>query len=60
MLFSGLKIGSGCLSLFTDNETGGILDDLIITKYPDHLSIVTNASQRDSDMKLMLKALVNF
>ncbi|XP_014270836.1 aminomethyltransferase, mitochondrial isoform X1 [Halyomorpha halys] len=52
----GLKVGSGCLSLFTDHETGGILDDLIITKYTDHLSIVTNASRRDSDMKLMLKA----
>lgn len=53
-----MTVGTGCLSLFTDNETGGILDDLIITKCEDYLLLVTNASRKGFDMQLMLEAQV--
>lgn len=52
----GMKYGRGCLSLFTDNITGGILDDLIITKSENYLFVVSNASRRGSDIQLMLEA----
>ncbi len=35
----GLGVGSGCLSLVT-NEEGGILDDTVITKYDDYVYMV--------------------
>lgn len=51
-LFVGLKDSAGTLSVFT-NESGGILDDLIINKTSQgYLYVVTNAGCRESDLKL--------
>ncbi|KAK9505380.1 hypothetical protein O3M35_009454 [Rhynocoris fuscipes] len=52
---AGMKDNTSALSLFTDEATGGILDDLIVTKCEDHLYIVSNASRRKHDMELMIK-----
>ncbi|KAJ7353727.1 hypothetical protein OS493_032597 [Desmophyllum pertusum] len=38
----GLSDNTGTLSLFT-TESGGIIDDLIINKTPEHLYVVSNA-----------------
>ncbi|XP_073991757.1 aminomethyltransferase, mitochondrial isoform X2 [Rhodnius prolixus] len=51
----GMKDNTSSLSLFTDKTSGGILDDLIVTKCEDHLYIVSNASRREHDSNLMLK-----
>jgi len=56
----GLPEGSGALSLFTDKETGGILDDLIVTKCQNHLYVVSNAGRRDHDIQLMSNAQDQF
>ena len=49
----GLKLGQGCLSLFT-NHDGGIIDDLIVTNADEkHLYVVSNAGCRDKDIPLM-------
>ncbi|XP_025413378.1 aminomethyltransferase, mitochondrial [Sipha flava] len=46
--------GKSALSLFVDDETGGILDDLIITNTDeDYLYMVTNASCKEQDMKIL-------
>jgi len=48
------------LTVFT-NDKGGILDDLIVTKISnDHLYIVSNATRRGQDQKLILSALDNY
>lgn len=57
--FVDLKKGSSALSLFIDDKTGGILDDLIITKTDqDYLYMVTNASCKEQDIKMMTEQLV--
>lgn len=53
-----MKDNTSSLSLFTDKTSGGILDDLIVTKCEDHLYIVSNASRREHDSNLMLKRQV--
>ena len=56
-----LQKGKACLTVFTDKNTGGILDDLIITNTSDgYLYVVSNAGRRDHDTKLFLNAQVRF
>lgn len=53
-----LKENGSVLTVFT-SESGGILDDLIITKInTDHLFVVSNAGRKEHDIKHMLEALV--
>lgn len=55
-----LKEGKGCLTVFTDKNTGGILDDLIITNTSDgYLYVVSNAGRREHDTALFLHAQVS-
>lgn len=52
--------GKSALSLFIDDETGGILDDLIITKTDqDYLYMVTNAGCKEQDMKMLMEQQVS-
>lgn len=52
---------SGTLTVFTDPITGGILDDLIVTKTSmGYLYVVSNAGRRNQDMKLMMDAQKSF
>ena len=44
----GLAIGKQRYALFTD-DTGGILDDLMVTRRADHLFVVVNASCKVQD-----------
>jgi len=46
---AALKTGQAVLSLFT-NENGGIIDDTVISKYDDHLYVVSNAGCADKDL----------
>jgi len=46
----GLVDNTGTLSLFT-TESGGIIDDLIINKTPEHLYVVSNAGCADKVLK---------
>ncbi|VVC35377.1 Hypothetical protein CINCED_3A010555 [Cinara cedri] len=56
-----LEEGKSALSLFVDDETGGILDDLIITKTnQDYLYMVTNAGCKEQDMKLLTEQSNSF
>lgn len=48
----GLKRGGARYTLFTDGS-GGILDDLIITKAEDHLFVVVNAGCKQQDIAHM-------
>lgn len=48
----GLKVGRQRYGYFTD-ETGGILDDLMITNRGDHLFVVVNAACKDADLSHM-------
>ncbi|KCV72909.1 glycine cleavage system T protein [Fonticula alba] len=41
--------GSAALTVFT-NENGGIIDDLIVTRFHDHLYLVANAGCADKDL----------
>lgn len=45
----GLKPGKARYTFFTD-ESGGILDDLIVSNAGDYLFLVVNASMRDQDI----------
>ena len=45
----GLDVGSGCLSLVT-NENGGIIDDTVITNAGDHVYMVVNGATKFGDM----------
>lgn len=45
----GLAPGRARYTLFTD-ESGGILDDLIVTNAGDHLFLVVNAACKDQDL----------
>ena len=46
----GLVDNTGTLSLFT-TESGGIIDDLIINKTPEHLYVVSNAGCAEKVLK---------
>ena len=48
----GLACKSMRYTLFTNGE-GGILDDLIVTKWHDHLHLVVNAARKDQDIQHM-------
>ncbi|KAJ8957893.1 hypothetical protein NQ318_001889 [Aromia moschata] len=53
----GLKDNAASLTVFT-NESGGILDDLIVTKVSeDHLYVVSNAARKEHDKNHLLQAL---
>ncbi|KAL1501211.1 hypothetical protein ABEB36_006583 [Hypothenemus hampei] len=55
-----LKNGNGTLTIFT-NETGGILDDLIVTKIDEEtLYIVSNAAMKQQDQQIMMHGLNNY
>ncbi|KAG1675691.1 hypothetical protein FOA52_002400 [Chlamydomonas sp. UWO 241] len=54
---AALKDGTGSLSVYT-NETGGIIDDTVITKVNNnHLYIVVNAGCREKDLDHLGKHL---
>ncbi|KAF0759018.1 aminomethyltransferase, mitochondrial [Aphis craccivora] len=54
-----LGTGKSALSLFIDDQTGGILDDLIITKTNgDYLYMVTNAGCKEQDMRMLTEQLL--
>jgi len=52
----GLVDNTGTLSLFT-TESGGIIDDLIINKTPEHLYVVSNAGCADKVLKHLQERL---
>lgn len=43
-----LAVGHAVYTMFT-RPTGGVVDDLIIYRFPDHLLLVVNAANRDKD-----------
>nr|CAD7412575.1 unnamed protein product [Timema poppensis] len=52
-----LEANKSVLTVFTDSITGGILDDLVVTKTAlGYLHVVSNASRRYQDQLLMIKA----
>ena len=53
---SGLQPGQQRYTQFT-NETGGILDDLMVTSTGDHLLLVVNAACKDADLAHIQKHL---
>ncbi len=53
---AGLKVGQARYTVFT-TETGGILDDLIVSNAGDHLFVVVNAGGRETDLAHMRQAL---
>jgi glycine cleavage system T protein (aminomethyltransferase) len=53
---AGLAPGQQRYTQFT-NETGGILDDLMVTSTGDHLLVVINAACKDADLAHMQKHL---
>lgn len=57
---SGAAIGTGSLTVFT-NENGCILDDLIVNKVKeDLLYVVSNAAMKQQDMQIMQSAVNQF
>jgi aminomethyltransferase len=55
-----LPDNSATLAVFTDPLTGGILDDLIITKTTlGYYHLVSNAARRSQDQKLLQEAQVS-
>ncbi|XP_050420429.1 aminomethyltransferase, mitochondrial [Adelges cooleyi] len=57
----GMKKRTSALSLFVDDKTGGILDDLIVTKTEDdYLYMVTNAGCKEQDVKMITEQLEDF
>ena len=56
----GIPVGSGSLSVFT-NERGGIIDDTVVTRSgEDSVYLVVNAGCRDKDLKHLNKHLTAF
>jgi aminomethyltransferase len=53
---AGLAIGQQRYAFFT-NASGGILDDLMITRRPDDLLLVVNASCKDADTRHLVTNL---
>lgn len=56
---AGLAPDAGCLSLIT-NESGGILDDTVITNAGDHIYMVVNGACKFGDMKHFDKYMADF
>lgn len=56
---AALAPGEAKLSLIT-NACGGIIDDCVITKYPDHLYVVVNAGNQDVDLAHLHALLADF
>ena len=56
---AGLDAGSGCLSLVT-NESGGIIDDTVITKYGGYIYMVVNGATKFGDMKHFEEQMAKF
>ena len=54
---AGLQPGQQRYTQFT-NDTGGILDDLMVTSTGDHLLLVINAACKDADLAHLQKHLV--
>ncbi|RLN98716.1 hypothetical protein BBJ28_00020067 [Nothophytophthora sp. Chile5] len=54
-----LATGEAKLSLIT-TETGGILDDCVVSRYEDHLYVVVNAGNQDVDLVHMHQMLERF
>lgn len=55
-----MENGKSALSLFVDDETGGIIDDLIITKTDeDYLYMVTNAGCKEQDVRMLTDKMVS-
>jgi aminomethyltransferase len=52
----GLTDGQLCYTMFT-NINGGIIDDLIVARAPDHFLVVGNGSNRDVDMQTLCEGL---
>jgi aminomethyltransferase len=52
----GLAVGRQRYAFFT-NETGGILDDLMIARFPDSLLLVCNAARKAADEAHLREAL---
>ena len=48
--FKRLKDGNASLSMIL-NEKGGIIDDSIVTRFPDHFNVVLNAGNKHIDME---------
>lgn len=56
-----LQDNGATLTLFTDPKTGGILDDLIITRTAlGYCNVVSNAGRRKEDQELLLLAQDEF
>jgi len=56
----GIPVGSGSLSVFT-NEKGGIIDDTVVTRSgEDSVYLVVNAGCREKDLKHLNKHLAAF
>lgn len=53
---TGLSVGRMRYTQFT-NESGGILDDLMVTRFEDHLFLVVNAARKTSDIDLLSASL---
>ncbi|KAH7636271.1 aminomethyltransferase [Dermatophagoides farinae] len=54
-----LPINGATLTLYT-NANGGIIDDLIVSKKPDALYIVSNASRSEEDLKHLEEQMAQF
>lgn len=55
-----MRDNTATLTVFTDSLTGGILDDLIITKTTlGYYHLVSNAARRPQDQKLLEEAQVS-
>ena len=56
---AGLQVGTGLLSLIT-NEEGGLLDDTVIVKAEDRIEMVVNGGCKHKDMDHFKKYLADF
>lgn len=54
-----LPINGATLTLYT-NTNGGIIDDLIVSKKPDSLYIVSNASRSEEDLKHLEEQMAKY
>lgn len=55
----GCKSGQSHLTVFT-NDKGGIIDDAIVTKFDNHLMLVSNAGTSEKIKSLLLKSASKF
>ena len=55
----GLDVGSGCLSLVT-NENGGIIDDTVITNAGGYVYMVVNGATKFGDMAHFERMMADF